>query len=202
MGEFRKSSHTRQERFEGEHRFEHWYRDNTVYFITSKTRDGVFAFESAQAKAVFWDRFDHHCKRFGFVPWVTTLLVNHYHTIGYLKVGENLGPFMRCFHGSVTKLVNDLLPQRLTPFWRERGKRNYFDGCLRNEWQTRLAYQYTLLQAVRAGLVSDWQEYPDTHIRIDVEWGILRARELKAFMENVGYPRLESGEVKHAGRGQ
>ena len=40
---------------------------------------------------------------------------NHYHLVGYLKRGENLGPFMRQFHGSVAKLVNDLLPERLKP---------------------------------------------------------------------------------------
>ena len=43
--------------FDGKHRFEHWYRDNTVYFITSKVRDGVALFEKEGAKAIFWDRW-------------------------------------------------------------------------------------------------------------------------------------------------
>ncbi|MEO6436473.1 MAG: hypothetical protein ABIP55_12040 [Tepidisphaeraceae bacterium] len=38
---FRKSSHSKAESWDGQHRFEHWYRDNTVYFITSKVRDGA-----------------------------------------------------------------------------------------------------------------------------------------------------------------
>ena len=29
---------------------------------------------------------------------------------------ENLGPMMQKIHGSVAKLVNDLLPARITPF--------------------------------------------------------------------------------------
>lgn len=40
MKTFRTSSYTDKEFFDGKHRFEHWYRDNTVYFITSRCRDG------------------------------------------------------------------------------------------------------------------------------------------------------------------
>jgi hypothetical protein len=36
---FRKSSVTKTHIFEGRHRFEHWYRDNTVYFVTSRVRN-------------------------------------------------------------------------------------------------------------------------------------------------------------------
>src|SRR5580765_4320178 len=95
----RKSSYTNHEFFNGQHRFEHWYRDNTVYFITSRTRDGFTAFQTDDAKRIFWDRFDHYTKEHGFVPWVTTLMNNHYHTLGYLRVGEQLGEMMRKLHG-------------------------------------------------------------------------------------------------------
>jgi hypothetical protein len=78
MGHFRKSSYTQNEFFDGKHRFEHWYRDNTVYFITSRCRDRFPAFDSEDAKLIFWDRFTHLPARFGFVPFVTTLLNNHY----------------------------------------------------------------------------------------------------------------------------
>ena len=65
---FRTSSHMRNEFLDGVHRFEHWYRDNTVYFITAKCRDGFHAFASEEAKAVFWDRFNHYAAFFGFIP--------------------------------------------------------------------------------------------------------------------------------------
>src|SRR4051812_3562258 len=166
MGRFRKSSYTKKEFFEGKHRFEHWYRDNTVYFITARCRDGVAAFTSEEAKQIFWNRFEHYCKQYGFVPWVTSLLHNHYHTLGYLKVGENLGPFMQHVHGSVAKLVNGLLPERLVPFWRTAGNQDYFDGCIRDVLQATRAYRYTLLQSVRHGIVGDYRAYPHTRARI------------------------------------
>src|SRR5215475_644462 len=105
----------------GRHRYEHWLVDNQVYFITARCRDRFRAFESEVAKAIFWDRFDHYTKEFGFVPWVTSLLDNHYHSEGYLYVGENLGTMIQRIHGSVAKLVNDLLEksgeERHERFW-------------------------------------------------------------------------------------
>ena len=191
MARVRKVSATRHVWWEGEHRFEHWYRDNQVYFITSRVRDRFAAFDSEEAKSIFWDRFTHWAGIYGFVAWVTTLLNNHYHTLGYLKVGENLGPFMQKFHGSVAKLVNDTLPERHLPFWRTSGNQDYFDGCIRDVLQAQRAYRYTLLQAVRATLVKDWRDYPHTHVNIEMERAIPRAVELRAFMEGVPYARYD-----------
>lgn len=193
MSRFGKTSQTPHEYFGNRHRFEHWYRDNTVYFITSKCRDGLHAFAKPEAKAIFWDRFNHYTDLHGFFPWVTTLLDNHYHSVGYLRVGKELGQMMRKLHGSLAKLVNDLLPERHVPFWRERGGRDYFDGCLRDEKQCRFAYQYTLTQARRHGVCADYLQYPHTRVEIELEKGLNRALELKAFLENVPYARYQRG---------
>jgi REP element-mobilizing transposase RayT len=167
MGRFRKSSYTKQEFFNGKHRFEHWYRDNTLYFITSRTRDRSPAFKSDKAKAIFWDRFDHYATEFDFRRIICTLLDNHYHTIGYVESGESVWRFIQRLHGSVAKLVNDTLDTRLVPFWRRTGNQDYFDGCLRDETQFCRAYGYTLLQAVRAGIVRDWRDYPHTRVWVE-----------------------------------
>jgi hypothetical protein len=187
----RKSAPRRRERFDGRHRFEHWYRDNTVYFITARVRGGEMAFASDRAKAVFWDRFDFYSRRFGFTPWVTTLMVNHYHTLGYLRVGENLGQMMRRLHGSVAKLVNDALDVRIVPFWRDKADKSYFDGCIRDELQCRRAYRYVLTQCVRHGICPDWRNYSGTRVEVELERGLRRALELKAFLPEVPYKRYE-----------
>ena len=195
MRRFRKggSSLTGNERYDGVHRLEHWYRDRTVYFITSRCTNGVAAFDSDEAKSIFWDRFDHYTTLHGFTPFVTTLLNNHYHTLGYLRVGDELGAMMRKLHGSVAKLVNDTLPARVRPFWNEQGrhKHNYFDGCIRSERQCRRAYRYTLMQAVRARLVPDWRQCPHTRVNVDLKRAVKRALELNAFMEGIPYPRYD-----------
>jgi REP element-mobilizing transposase RayT len=189
---FRKSSSTVRESFNGHHRFEHWYLDNQVYFLTARCRDRYAAFASEAAKTIFWDRFQHYTEKYCFTPWVTSLLDNHYHALGYLRVGENLPKLMQRLHGSVAKLVNDLLPKRHLPFWREAGNRDYFDGCIRDEKQCRRAYRYTLTQAVRHGIVKDYRSYVHTRVNIELERGLNRALELQAFLEKVPYKRYEN----------
>jgi hypothetical protein len=191
MGRFRKSSYTQREIHEGKHRFEHWYRDNTVYFITSKVVNGAHAFASEQAKQIFWDRFNHYSAKYDFVPWVRTLMINHYHFLGYLKNGANLGPFMQHLHGSVAKLVNDTLHTRIVPFWRTKGNKDYFDGCIRDELQLRRAFRYTLLQSVRAGLVRNYRDYPHTTVDVELEIAVKRAKNLNVYLEEVPYARYE-----------
>ena len=193
MRPIRKSSPGTPEFYQGKHRYEHWYVDNQVYFITSRCRGKFPAFELEEAKQIFWDRFEHYTKQYGFVPWVTTLLNNHYHTLGYLKRGDDLGQMMRHIHGSVAKLVNDRLENRLVPFWCDDEHEDYFDGCIRNEKQCRRAYRYTLTQSVRHGICRDWKEYPHTRMRIEVDRGVQRAIELKAFLEGVPYKRYRKG---------
>lgn len=170
-------------------RYEHWLVDNQVYFITARCRDRFPAFASEAAKELFWNRFSHYTQEFGFVPWVTSLLDNHYHTLGYLRSGENLPRMMQRIHGSVAKLVHDLLPARLTRFWRDAKGKEYFDGCIRDERQAQLAYRYTLRQSERHHVVSDYRFYPHSRVNVELELAVRRAIEIGAFMEGVPYKR-------------
>ena len=194
-----KSAATKTHLFKGDHRFEHWYIDNQIYFITARCRDRFPAFSSPQACAIFWDRFDYWTKHYHFTPWVTSLVVSHYHVLGYCRVGANLGQMVRHIHGSTAKLVNDLLPKRRDAFWIDPGHRDYFDGCIRDELQCRRAFRYTLTQCRRHHICEDPSQYANTHLNVDLERGVKRALELKAFLEGVPYKRYLD---KRRGRGR
>ena len=71
-------------------------------------------------------------------------------------------------HGSVAKLVNDLLPERREELWRDAKGREYFDGCIRDEKQARLAYRYTLSQAWRHRLLPDGCPYAHTKVNVEL----------------------------------
>ena len=189
-----KTRHSTGPYYKDRRRFEHWYRDNQVYFITARCRDRFPALASEDAKLIFWDRFEHYTRQAQFTPWITSVVDNHYHTLGYCKIGRELKTMMPRIHGSVAKLVNDLLPERLLPFWGDGGHQQYFDGCIRDEKQCRLAYRYVLMQSVRHGLCQDWREYPHTRAAIDLERGLRRALELNAFLEGVPYKRYQNRE--------
>jgi REP element-mobilizing transposase RayT len=201
MARFRKTSYTDHEHFDGKHRFEHWYRDNSVYFITARCRDRFPAFESDAAKAIFWDRFRHYTALFGFVPWITSLLDNHYHTVGYLRVGANLGPMMQRLHGSVAKLVNDTLDERLTPFFRSANHHDYFDGCLRDVLQAVRTCRYVIAQPVRHGIVKVPRLYAHTTVDISPARAIRRAVQLNAFLEDVPYARYAERKARRQRQG-
>lgn len=186
-----KFSHGKKKIYEGEHRFEHWYVDNQVYFVTARCRDKYPAFVSEAAKSVFWDRFMHYTGEARFTPWVASLMTTHYHVIGYCSDGQRLKTMMQRIHGSVAKLTNDLLPQRLRPFWSERGRQDYFDGCIRNEVQFRRAYRYVLSQSVRHGLCRDWRDYPGTRVWLELGEALGFATSHKAFLPGVPYRRYE-----------
>jgi hypothetical protein len=191
MSDFRKGSHKREEYFGTQHRFEHWYRDNTVYFITARCRGKFHAFATEEAKAIFWRQYDRYTREHGFTPIVTSLLDNHYPSLGYLRIGDDLPKMMRLIHGSVAKLVNDTLPKRLLPFWVDSGHQNYFDGCIRDELQCRRAFRYTLTQCRRHRLCADPADYPHTHVNVDVDRAVRRALELRAFLNDVPYKRYQ-----------
>ena len=42
---------------------------------------------------------------------------------------------MRKIHGSVAWLVMKEIEVRHVPFWREKGNKDYFDGCIRDVLQ-------------------------------------------------------------------
>ena len=187
----RKGSHKQEEFNNGRHRYEHWYRDNSIYFITARCRGRTHAFKTEACKAIFWDRFLHYAGEYGFIPIIVSLLDNHYHLLGYLKIGENLAPLMQRFHGSAAKLVNDQLDERLLPFWIDTGRHNYFDGCLRDTTQFRRTYRYVNTQSVRHGICTDPLLYPHTRRFVEPGRAEQRALTLRSFLENVPYARYD-----------
>lgn len=126
-----------------------------------------------------------------FVPWIISVIPSHYHVLGYCREGRLFGQMMRKVHGSIAKLVNDVLPQRRVPFWREAGKQDYFDGCIRNETQCRRAYRYIQRQSLRHGISSDWRDHPNTRVYIDPDRGVKRALEIGAFLPHIPYKRYQ-----------
>jgi len=219
MSGTRKTETSQHPVLRGKPRFEHWFRDNQVYFLTARVRNQFPAFDTPEASNIFWNKFDQYTSEFGFTPWVTSLVVNHYHTIGYLKVGEDVPKMMQKLHGSVSKLVNDLIEERasndnryrprvlkatktpvgsspqasvkarIVPFWIDAGHQNYFDGCIRNERQAMKTFRYVYEQCRRHRIHRDPETYPDTTVNVSMERAITRATELKAFLYDVPYKR-------------
>lgn len=121
-------------------------------------------------------------------------MVNHYHTMGHLQIGVELGEMMRKLHGSIAKLVNDQLPERRKPFWHDRRHHDYFDGCIRDEKQLTRAYRYIATQAKRSNLnPNDVQ----TQVRVELGEGLRFAVERRALLWGVEYARYKRSKQGH-----
>ena len=104
------------------------------------------------------------------------------------------------FHGSVAKLVNDLLGRRRVPFWSRDDNNGYFDGCIRDVLQCARAYRHVLTQCRRHGLCNDRREYRHTRVSVSLEKGMARAVEPDAFLEDVPYQRYDRKSHRKAQR--
>jgi hypothetical protein len=85
MSRIHNSRTSTRELFDGHHRFEHWYRDNQVYFITSTVRDHFPAFATEATQRIYWQKLEQYAKEFHFAPWVVSLMSNHDHMLGHFK---------------------------------------------------------------------------------------------------------------------
>jgi hypothetical protein len=201
MPRFRKNQTSNHEFHEGDNRFEHWYRDNKIYIITARVRDKKPAFESLEAQQVFWNQWSKYTKEFEYTSWITSLLNNHYHDLGYNRYGDNLPKMMQRIHGSIAKLVNDLLDVRIVPFWIDSGKQNYLDGCVRDVPQAQRAFRYTYFQCTRHRVCSHPTLYPNTRVNVELNVAIQRADQLAAFLWDVPYERYERHRRKRGRAG-
>lgn len=61
--------------------------------------------------------------------------------------------------------------------------------CIRDELQCRRAYRYVLTQCSRHGICNRPEDYPHTHVGVELERAVKRALELKAFLIGVPYKR-------------
>lgn len=107
---------------------------------------------------------------------------------------------MKGIHGSVAKLLNDLRPERLIPFWVDSGHQSYFDGCIRDETQCRRAYQHVLTQTSRHGIGDGVEGYPHIRKGVELERALSRAIELNAFMPKVPYARYQHTKPQNAAK--
>src|SRR4051812_15868255 len=103
MPDIIKTEETTNEFYKGRHRFEHWFRDNQIYFITARCKGKFNAFTSDEAKDIFWSYLEKLASENGFTLIIVSLLSNHYHILGYAKSGDGVKRLMQRLHGAVAK---------------------------------------------------------------------------------------------------
>ena len=90
------------------------------------------------------------------------VMPDHLHIVAALRK-ESLSTVMHSLKRYLARKIN-LLLKREGPFW----QRQYHDHAVRKDEDLNQLVQYTLNNPVRAGLVSDFRDYPFWYCRWDV----------------------------------
>ncbi|MBU0597737.1 transposase [Patescibacteria group bacterium] len=106
----------------------HIYLDNTIYFITARTRDKWKYFNTDRRKLLINNILKSVIKQYDLQLYAWVILANHYHLLIKIKSNNQLIRFIKSFHGQSAISLNkiDKIPGR--KIWV-----NYWDHCIRDE---------------------------------------------------------------------
>ena len=148
----------------------HIYQDETIYFITARTKDRMNLFNTYKKCSLFLDRFARRvaCFCFEAIGWV--LNTNHYHILVNVSDGSMLGMFVQNLHSNSARLLNKIDQSEGRQVWYQ-----YWDRCIRSERDLYTRLNYIHQNPVKHGLVSridnyEWSSYKTYLTNKGEEW--------------------------------
>lgn len=148
----------------------HIYQDETIYFITARTKDRVDIFNTQEKCSLFFDVFERSLKKFGFeaIGWV--LNTNHYHILVKVSDGSMLWRFIQNLHSNLARVINKLDRSEGRQIWYQ-----YWDRCVRSERDLYTRLNYIHHNPVKHGLALstddyEWSSYKDYLANKGEEW--------------------------------
>ena len=134
----------------------HIYQDETIYFITARTKNRVSIFNTHKKCSLFFDEFERSLERFNFEDrygWV--LNTNHYHILVKVSDGRMLGRF-------VQKVCTLIWQGFINKLDRSEGRQvwyQYWDRCIRSERDLYTRLNYIHHNPVKHGLAFSTDHY-------------------------------------------
>ena|SRR3989338_6506233 len=151
----------------------HIYQDQTIYFITAKTINGLPLFNTHRKKDIFLQVFSHLQQEESINVFAWVLHDNHYHVLLKTPSARAIIKFITRLHASTARLLNtfDKMPQRKV--WYQ-----YWDRCIRSERDFWERFNYIHHNPVKHGYVTHQEalkEYPYSsyqtwHLRKGETW--------------------------------
>ena len=136
------------------HRPPHLLRDETYYFITSRTLDGPRYINSPEKKKMLIEIINKALKKCNFSCQNWVVLDNHYQLIIYVKESKNLGDFIKSINGASARMVNKIDKVKGRKIWYQ-----YWDKCLEGESDFWTHVNYNHYNPVKHGYVNKMEDY-------------------------------------------
>ena len=131
----------------------HIYKNETIYFISSRTINKDRFFEKNFEKDILWLVLRKAINKFkiGLFAWV--LLDNHYHLLFKIQDGKNLLRFIHFINGKSSFLLNQAEMRRGRKIWCQ-----YWDKCIRDEVDFWKHFNYIHHNPIKHSLVKNKNE--------------------------------------------
>ncbi len=139
-----------------QHHPPHWYKDNSIYFITARTIDAESYFIGPSKRKIIYDALKEGIKKFKVDLYAFVILNNHYHLLFKIQKGVELTNFIGFINGKSSKTLNELENKSGRKIWYQ-----YWDHCIRNEKDFFLHFNYEHHNPVKHGYVNLQEEALD-----------------------------------------
>jgi putative transposase len=136
-----------------EHRPIHFYRDQTIYFVTFRTINRINFLNTDQKKQIVSRVIQKAIKNFFASLYAWVILDNHFHLLFLLPLGSSLPRFAHNISANVTRCVNQLDGIRNRKLFN-----NYWDYCIRDEADFWKHFNYIHHNPVKHGYVKSQQK--------------------------------------------
>ncbi len=109
-----------------QHHPSHWYQDNAIYFITSRTIDAKEYFDGNDKRKIIYNTLKEGIKKFKINLYAFVILSNHYHLLFKIQKGLELSKFVGYINGRSSKELNETENMSGRKIWYQ-----YWDHCIR-----------------------------------------------------------------------
>jgi len=120
-----------------QHHPPHWYQDNTIYFITSRTINAKEYFDDDNKRKIIYNILKEGIKKFKADLYAFVILSNHYHLLFKIQKGLELSKFIGYINGKSSKTLNEIENISRRKIWYQ-----YWDHYIRNEKDFFLHFNY------------------------------------------------------------
>ena len=136
-----------------QHHPPHWYKDNTIYFITSRTVGAENYFIGPSKRKIIYDVLKEEIEKFKIDLYAFVILSNHYHLLFRIQKGIEIADFIGHLNGKSSKILNEAENKFGRKVWYQ-----YWDHCVRNEKDFFLNFNYEHHNPVKHGYVKLQEE--------------------------------------------
>lgn len=137
-----------------EHHPPHIYKPKTIYFITSKTVNGIKIFNTEEKLQLLISVMQISAKRYNIILYGWVILSNHNHLLIYVNSKKEMLLFIKSLHGKSAIEINKIDSTYGRKIWYQ-----YWDRCIRSERDFWLRLNYIHHNPVKHGYTKDMFTY-------------------------------------------